>query len=129
MNTLAIVKSTLLAVTFCAASCAHAGSVEILGQTSGSAEIQKSVIGVWSTNQRISFSESGRYTMVLSDFGSTNKKFGDSFSYLGAMISSSADNIASINVGNEMNTGNTLLSFDVTKGEYWLSLFAITDSR
>lgn len=91
-------------------------------------EIQKTVIGVLATNEKITFSTSGTYSILLTDFGLTNPNFGDSFSYLGAMISSSTDNIASITSDSNSSVANKFLSFDVVAGDYWLNIFAITGS-
>jgi len=107
-----------------AASAAQAGSVNLLD--SSSPEIQRTVVGVWSNNQRLSFSEAGKYSVVLTDFGGNN--FGDKFSYLGAMVSDSYHNLGSVTLNKNSYSPSAFLSFDVTApGDYWLSLFAITN--
>lgn len=105
----------------------HASNIDVL--SSQDFEMQKTVVGVWSTNDRISFSKSGTYSILLSDFGLSPNNFGDSFNYLGAMISSSTHNKASVELNQNSSAGHSFFTFDITAGEYWLSMFAITDSR
>jgi hypothetical protein len=125
INTL--VKSTLPLLLLCSTVFTQAASVDIIGRNSS--EVQKTVVGVWATNERVSFQTSGKHSMLLTDFGSTPQKFGDNFGHLGAMISdSSGHNIGSISLKNS-DVANSFFTFDVSApGEYWLSIFAISDS-
>lgn len=129
MKIKALIKSTLPFMLLCAATASHAASVDIISRNDS--EIQKTVIGVWATNEKVSFQSSGKYSMLLTDFGSTTQKFGDSFSHLGAMISdSSGHNLGSITLDRNSSVANTFFTFDVgSAGDYWLSIFAITDSN
>lgn len=123
-----LIKSTLPFVLLCAATGSHAASVEIIGRNDS--EIQKTVIGVWATNEKVNFQNAGKHSMLLTDFGLSPQKFGDNFNHLGAMISdSSGHNLGSITLDRNSNVANTFLTFDVgASGDYWLSIFAITDS-
>lgn len=129
MKLTALIKHPLsILMLACASSIASAGNVDIVGAEG--AEIQKTVIGVWSENQKISFQSAGTYSIYLTDFGSTTKKFASSFNYLGAMISSTADNLASVTLSNNSTAAHSLMTFNITQGgDYWLSMFAITDSN
>ena len=120
-----LIKVTLPIAMLCASVLTHAASVDVIG----SSEIQKTVTGVWATNEKISFKTSGKYTLSLTDFGLTSPSFGNNFSHLGAMISNSVNNIASLELNSSSVNPNNFLTFNVTAGEYWLSLFAVTDSN
>jgi hypothetical protein len=124
-----LARTTLPLLLLCSSAFSGAAEVNIMGYTSP--EVQKTVIGVWATNERVSFQSSGKYSMLLTDFGSTTQKFGDNFNHLGAMISdSSGHNIGSITLDQNSNVANSFFSFDVTSpGDYWLSIFAISDSN
>lgn len=123
-----LLKSTLPLALLCASTASYAGSVDIIGRNGS--EVQKTVIGVWASNEKINFQSSGKYSMLLTDFGSTPQQFGDNFNHLGAMISdSSGHNLGSITLDRNSSVANTFFTFDVgTAGDYWLSIFAITDS-
>ncbi len=123
------IKSTLPFMLLCAASASQAAAVDIIGRKDS--EIQKTVIGVWATNEKVNFQSSGKYSMLLTDFGSSPQKFGDNFQHLGAMISdSSGHNLGSITLDRNSSVANTFFTFDVgSAGDYWLSIFAITDSN
>ena len=124
-----LIKSTLPFVLLCAATASHAATVDIIGRNGS--EVQKTVIGVWATNEKVNFQSSGKYSMLLTDFGSTPQKFGDSFNHLGAMVSdSSGHNLGSITLDQNSNVANTFFTFNVAAaGDYWLSIFAVTDSN
>ncbi len=123
-----LLKSTLPFVMLCAATASQAASVNIIG--SNGSEVQKTVLGVWASNERVNFQSAGKYSMLLTDFGLTTQKFGDNFNHLGAMVSdSSGHNLGSITLDRNSNVANTFFTFDVgAAGDYWLSIFAITDS-
>lgn len=123
-----LIKSALPLALLCATAASQGASVDIIGRNDS--EVQKTVIGVWATNEKVSFQSSGKYSMLLTDFGATPQKFGDNFNHLGAMISdSSGHNLGSITLDRNSNVANTFFTFDVgSAGDYWLSIFAITDS-
>lgn len=120
-----LIKATIPFVFLCTSAFSQAAAVGI----EGSSEIHKTVVGVWANNEKISFQSSGKYSLVLTDFGLTSPGFANSFSHLGAMISDSYHNIASVEFDSNATNPNAFLTFDVTAGDYWLSLFAITDSN
>lgn len=80
----------------------------------------KSTYGVWVDNGKISFDESGSYSMQLTDFS-----FADTYEHVGAMISTSSESIAQIELRNGEPLDLNPVTFVVEEGEYWLSLFAI----
>jgi hypothetical protein len=122
-----LIKSSLPFVLLCTSCFTQAASVDIINY--GSPEIQKTVIGVWATNEKISFQSAGKYSILLTDFGLTQQSFGNNFNHLGAMVSSSYGNLGSVTFDKNSTNPNAFLTFDVTTaGDYWLSLFAITDS-
>jgi hypothetical protein len=121
-----MIHTTLPALLLSAASLVHAANINISGYEN--AEMQKSVIGTWASNEKVSIQNPGLYSLSLTDFGLTNPNFGNSFSHLGAMLSNGSTNIASVTFDkNTMNPTN-VFNFEITGGDYWLSLFAITDS-
>ena len=120
-----LIKAAVPFVFLCASAFSQASAVDVIG----SSEIQKTVTGVWANNEKISFQSSGTYTLALTDFGLTSPGFGNNFSHLGAMISDSYHNIASVEFNSNSTNPNALFTFDVEAGDYWLSLFAITDSN
>lgn len=126
-----IKSATSALLLLCMSSITNASSVDIIGYNN--AEIQKTVVGVWSTNNKVNFNNAGTYSILLTDFGLGSAKspsFGNNFNYLGAMISSSYGNIASATFDKNSKDPNVFLSFDITTpGDYWLSLFAVTDSN
>lgn len=127
MNMPSLLKASLSILALGVASTSFAGAVNIAG-TDG-AEIQKTVIGVYSSNEKVHFNSAGSYSIVLTDFGSTDKQFGQQFNYLGAMVSSSYDNIGSAELNKYSTGAHDFYSFDITEaGDYWLSMFAITNS-
>lgn len=102
------------------ASICQAGSVEF-GDYDGS--IVKTVTGVWSYNEKVEFSSSGTYKLNFADLN-----FGDQFDYVGAMISTSTQKLASITFTNGQPSSMLPLEFQVGEQEYWLSIFAFTNS-
>ena len=48
-----LIKSTLPFVLLCSAAASQAASVNIIGGTGS--EVQKTVIGVWATNEKVNF--------------------------------------------------------------------------
>lgn len=121
------IKSSITLMFSLLPAMAMADSVDVLN--TDTAEIQKTVIGVWAANEKITFANSGTYSILLTDFGMTQPGFGNSFNYLGAMISSSTDNLAAVTFDHSNNVANKFLSFDVVAGDYWLNIFAVTDSK
>ncbi len=119
-----LIKATLPLAMLCTSVLTQAADVNVLG----SSEIHKTVVGVWANNEKITFQTAGTYTMVLSDFGLGSPSFGNNFSHLGAMISNSYKNIGSIELNSSSTNPNPFITFDVAAGDYWLSLFAVTDS-
>lgn len=113
---------TLLATTvLCVGSLpAFAAKVEI--SASGTGTWNKTVVGTYVKNTKINFSDAGIYTLSLGD-----SDFGANFEMLGAMISSPSTKYVDLVLAPDqlMNSAR----FNIQKGgDYFLSVFAITDS-
>lgn len=115
-----------VATVFCC-QLAAAASVDISGiegvDSGNGGSFVKTSYGVWADNGKISFDESGRYTMQLSDLS-----FSDSYEHVGAMISTTSESIAKIELIDGEPVNLNPVTFVVDKGEYWLSFFAVTNS-
>lgn len=112
----------LLTILISVSSAVEAGTIDIGG--SGNNEFVQSVVGTWANSQTISFSESGTYTMSLTDFS-----FGQSFETLGVMISTSVHTVARIIISAD-DIKNQSLTFNINEGrDYWLSVFALTGDK
>lgn len=119
-----------LCLLACLPSLAQASSVNIMGNNTELNDMR--VSGVWGSSEKITFATSGKYSMLLTDAGLSSARstgFGSSFSYLGAMLTSSNGAVASATFNRSSTERDRFVSFDITEGEYWLSLFAITDSN
>ena len=100
---------------------AYAGTVNIAG--TGKSDFVDSVVGLRAETKNISFSESGTYTLTLTDF-----KFGDTFNYLGVQVATSVSSIAQIVIAaGELNRQS--ITFAINSGDYYLSIFGITGKK
>lgn len=132
MSVIKTLRSPLLPICLlaCLPSLSHASSVNIIGNNAALNDMK--ISGVWGSNEKITFSASGTYSMLLTDAGLSSSRstgFGSSFSYLGAMLSSASGTVASATFNRSSTERDRFVSFDINEGEYWLSLFAITDSN
>lgn len=101
-------------------------SIESYIDSENPAGFSQSVVGSWGFTDRITFTETGKYSLQLTDFGE-NEAFG-TFDYLGAFITSSADKIAGFSLGNKvLNNNLDSVVFDIEQGEYWLNVLAVTN--
>ncbi|HMW70753.1 MAG TPA: hypothetical protein PKD17_02975, partial [Cellvibrionaceae bacterium] len=99
---------------------AAAATVDIAA--SGSDAWSKTVVGTYVKNTKIRFSESGKYTINLQD-----TDFGANFEMLGAMISSPSTKYVDMVLSPEQSFKQRNFTIDKA-GDYFLSVFAITDS-
>lgn len=114
-----LIGLSVLSSLICAPVYAASELVTISGYESS--EHVQTVYGVWSANTRVNFNQSQNYTLSLKDFN-----FGSGFDNLGIMISTSTEQIAALQFGSGQDYGR--VSFDIASGDYWLSVFAISDS-
>ena len=118
-----LIKCITSVIFVFACKFSFAGSETVIIETSGGSDLVDSAIGVWSYNGRISFSGSETsYRVLFSDIG-----IGGEFDYLGGAISSATGVITEF----DFNVGGSDIQqfdFDIEAGDYWLTLFAITDS-
>lgn len=113
---------------------ASASTVEIAGYDGNS--IVKTVHGVWAYNGKVSFSDSGNYSLSIADFGFPSFHEDEDthdFKFLGAMISTGTEKIASLSYSsgwwkNDVSGFPAPVEFSVDSGDYWLSVFAKTDA-
>lgn len=97
---------------------ANAATVDIA--RTGESELIQTIAGVWTNNQKISFSETGSYTMTLTDY-----LHGERLDYMGVMVSTSLHKIVDIVISSG-DIARMSKTFELTQGEYWLSIFALT---
>lgn len=116
LKTLIIVGSILCG----AGQTADAATVDIAA--SGSESWNKTVVGTYIKNTKISFSEAGKYTINLQD-----TDFGANFEMLGAMISSPSTKYVDMVLAPETMSNSRQFTVD-RAGDYFLNVFAITDS-
>lgn len=121
-----IMSKIIFFVSLMCYSLTYAGTVDISGFDS-SGGITRGVLGVWSHNDRISFSEPGLYSIELYEDSAS------SFEYLSAYISTPTELVASYRIeGGEASFSGPLrfeVDSDTFDGEYyWLNILAITDS-
>ena len=116
LKTLIIVGSILCS----AVQTVDAATVDIAA--SGSESWNKTVVGTYIKNTKIKFSEAGKYTISLQD---TN--FGANFEMLGAMISSPSTKYVDMVLAPESMSNSRQFTVDKA-GDYFLNVFAITDS-
>ncbi len=87
----------------------------------------KNVVGVWSMNTKIRAESDGGYYMKLSNLADSNLDFASKFKYLGVVVSSASEQLASIVLKGEKDV--RLTEFTLESGEYWVSIFAITNRK
>lgn len=106
----------------------QAGSVSINSYASAQnpGGFAQSVVGSWGFSDRITFTESGSYSLQLTDFGSSESF--NSFDYLGAFITSTSEKVASFTFSNGAASSEGPVIFDIDQGEYWLNVLAVADS-
>lgn len=105
-----------------AAGVAQAKTIEFGDYATGS--MVKTVSGIWTYNEQISFSSSGVYKMSFKDLN-----FAGQFDYVGAMISTPDQKVASVTIKNGQSSAISPIEFQVGEKEYWISLFAFTNSQ
>lgn len=115
-----------LAIVFCQlVTAANIDISDIDGVDSDKGQqIVKTTYGVWVDNGKIYFDEAGTYTMQLTDLS-----FAETYEHVGAMISTTTESIAKIELKNGDPIDLNPISFVVEEGEYWLSFFAIANSN
>ena len=99
---------------------ASAATATIAGQNAS--EMVQQVQGTYVYNTRISFDEPGAYKVTLTDF-----KFPGTFDAVGVMISSAKQKI--VEVISYDHEGNLSKLFSADAGDYYLSLFAVSDRQ
>ena len=115
------IKWTLALVTFSIwfVSSASAGVVNF--ESTGTSSKSGTVMGTWGYDDKVSFGSAGKYTMNLAETS-------PSFDVLRATLYNNQGNIIDLLIDNN-SARSTKGSFNVGKGDYYLSLFAITDSN
>lgn len=116
----------LLGISYLAlvSGIAQAKTIEFGDYTTGGGSMVKTVSGIWTYNEQISFDASGVYKMSFKDLN-----FAGQFDYVGAMISTPDQKVASVTIKNGLSSAISPIEFQVGEKEYWVSLFAFTNSQ
>lgn len=101
---------------------AQAATIEFGDYTNG--DMVKTVSGIWTYNDRIHFDTSGVYKMSFKDL-----QFAGQFDYVGAMISTTDQKVTSVTIKNGQSSSVLPIEFAVGEQDYWISLFAFTNSE